>query len=332
MQLTALGWTPARAAQLPAGLLPARVAADHSVGFVVLAESGELQVALRGKLRADRPAVGDWVGIAESAIAALLPRTSAFARKEAGERTRAQVVAANIDYVLVCTAVGADFSPRRIERYVALAYESGAAPVVVITKADLAGAMESHVAEAQGAAPGVPVHAVSVRTGFDELRQYAGAGSTLAMLGSSGVGKSTIVNALLGADIQPTRDVREGDDKGRHTTTARQLFVLDAGGCVIDTPGMRELQLWDADLSQAFPDIEALATQCRFADCTHAHEPGCAVREGADPERLESYLKLAAELASLEQRKTAAGRADRKSLERAGAKALRSRLKEKGRR
>lgn len=328
MDLTLFGWTPALAAQLPPGLEAARVTADHGAGFLVRTADGERAAALRGRLRSERPAVGDWVGLAGSAIAALLPRSSAFTRKEAGEAARPQVVAANVDFVLVCTAVGADFSARRLERYVALAYESRVAPVVVVTKADLG---PPPLDEARAAAPGAPVHAVTREGGFEALRAYASPGRTVALLGSSGVGKSTIVNALAGVDAQAVREVRAGDDKGRHTTTARQLFVLPGGGCVIDTPGMRELQLWDADLEQTFPDVEALAAACRFADCTHAREPGCAVREGIAPERLESYLKLAREVAALEARRSPAGRSERKAAGRAGSKALRSRLEDKGR-
>ena len=331
MELSLLGWTDDRRAQLPAGLEPARVAVDHSVGFVVYTASGERAVQLRGKLREDRPAVGDWVGIADGAIAAVLPRTSLFARKVPGEATRPQAVAANVDFVLVCTAVGRDFSPRRIERYVALAYESGASPIVVLTKTDLAEDLGADLEAAQAAAPGADAHAVSRDSGFEALRAYAGGGRTLALLGSSGVGKSTIVNGLLGEAAQAVREVRKGDDKGRHTTTARHLFVLPEGGCVIDTPGMRELQLWDADLDSTFPDIVALAAACRFGDCTHRHEPGCAVQAGADPERLESYLKLSAELAALEARKSPKAAKERKAAARAGSKALRARLKDKGR-
>ena len=333
MDLSLLGWTDDRAAQLPPGLRAARVSEEHKGGYVVLTAAGELQAALRGKLRADPPAVGDWVGVSESgAIEAVLPRTSALARKVAGDETRAQVAAANVDFVFLCTAVGGDLSPRRLERYAALAWQSGATPVVLLTKADLAADLAADLDVAQAAVPGSDALAVSVEEGFGAVAAYAAGGRTLALLGSSGVGKSTIVNALLGAEAQAVRAVRAGDDKGRHTTSSRALFPLTGGGCIIDTPGMRELQLWDANLEQAFPEIAQLARSCRFGDCTHDHEPGCAVRDAVDPARLASWLELATELDILEARRTAAGRTERKAADRIGSKALRARLRDKGRR
>ena len=333
MDLSLLGWTDDRAAQLPPGLRAARVSEEHKGGYVVLTAAGELQAALRGKLRADPPAVGDWVGVSESgAIEAVLPRTSALARKVAGDETRAQVAAANVDFVFLCTAVGGDLSPRRLERYAALAWQSGATPVVLLTKADLAADLAADLDVAQAAVPGSDALAVSVEEGFGAVAAYAAGGRTLALLGSSGVGKSTIVNALLGAEAQAVRAVRAGDDKGRHTTSSRALFPLTGGGCIIDTPGMRELQLWDANLEQAFPEIAQLARSCRFGDCTHDHEPGCAVRDAVDPARLASWLELATELDILEARRTAAGRTERKGADRIGSKALRARLRDKGRR
>jgi ribosome biogenesis GTPase len=333
VDLSLLGWTDERAAQLPPGLHAARVSQEHKGGYVVIAAAGELQAPLRKKLRGDPPAVGDWVGVSESgAIEAVLPRTSAFARKVAGDETRAQVAAANVDFVFLCTAVGGDFSPRRLERYAALAWQSGATPVVLLTKADLAADLAADLDLAQAAVPGADALAVSVEDGFGAVAAYAAGGRTLALLGSSGVGKSTIVNALLGAEAQAVSEVRAGDDKGRHTTSSRELFPLAGGGCIIDTPGMRELQLWDADLAQAFPEIAELAKSCRFGDCTHDHEPGCAVRDAVDPARLASWLKLASELDVLEARRTAAGRVERKAADRMGSKALRARLRDKGRR
>jgi ribosome biogenesis GTPase len=255
--------------------------------------------------------VGDWVAAAlvageeKAVIEALLPRRTAFTRSDPWSDAE-EVVAANVDTVLVVTAVGRDFSPRRLERYLAAAHESGADPVVLVNKADLADSPP--VDEARAAAPGVPVHVVSAKTGagLEQLEPYLGPGRTVALLGSSGVGKSTLANRLAGTDLA-TGEVRE-DERGRHTTTRRQLVLLPAGGLLLDTPGLRELQLSGADLDETFPEIAELASQCRFRNCSHSHEPGCAVLAAVEagdlpPERHASYVKLAAELAELEERR-----------------------------
>lgn len=305
------------------GLAPARVVRDGREIYALAAASGDHLARPSGRLRhraadrADMPAIGDWVAVAcptgagEAVIHAILPRRSAFRRKAAGRRTDEQIIAANIDTTLVVTALDADFSVRRIERYLALAWDSGAAPVVVLSKADLCANVEAHVAEVELAAPGAPVCALSAlsREGVAALEPHLPSGRTVALVGSSGVGKSTLVNALLGEDRQAVRDVRGSDCKGRHTTTARELIALPTGALLIDTPGMREVALWgDGEgVDDAFADVDQLAECCRFRDCMHLGEPGCAVQQALvqgelDPGRYESYLEMRRELAFLHRK------------------------------
>ncbi len=321
--LAALGWDDVfeRFAPFAAqGLRPARVAVEYQHIYRLYAEEGELLATVAGRLRheatsrADYPAVGDWVAYrhtpdAERArIHGLVPRKSRFTRKIAGSVVAEQVVAANVDTVFLVAGLDGDFNPRRLERYLVLARESGADPAIVLTKADLADDVARSVHAAARVAPGVPVHVVSAPRdeGFDALAAYLQPGKTVALLGSSGVGKSTIVNRLLGEERQKTREVRERDRKGRHTTTHRELILLENGGLLMDTPGMRELQLWDVDegVEETFADIEELALGCRFPNCGHTQEPGCAVKAAIErgelaPERLASYLKLQDELKRL---------------------------------
>jgi ribosome biogenesis GTPase / thiamine phosphate phosphatase len=317
MDLGPLGWTPERAEAFAphaaAGLVPGRVSLEHTHIYRVLTVEGEVLARVAGRLRhraaarADFPAVGDWVALERPAhegdarIRAVLPRRSRFSRRAAGDPTEEQVVAANIDTVFLVAGLDGDFNPRRIERYLLVAWESGAAPVVVLNKADLVDDPERHADEVRALASGVPVLTVSchVTDSLDVLRPHLGVGQTAALLGSSGVGKSTIVNRLIGFDLLRTRDVRVSDSRGRHTSTSRQMVLLPGGGVLIDTPGMRELQLWETGegLAGTFSEIEALAETCRFRDCRHRQEPGCAVRAAvADGElraaRLESYYKL----------------------------------------
>ncbi|MCL4517391.1 MAG: ribosome small subunit-dependent GTPase A [Firmicutes bacterium] len=348
--LESMGWNPhfqrAFEPYAGSGCLAARVASEYQDIYRLYTEQGEVLAKVSGKLRfqargrQDFPAVGDWVAIntgangapAENEVAnqtainpsqaaitpnqavtiqAVLPRRSKFSRKLAGRTTEEQVVAANVNTVFLVTALNGDFNPRRMERYLTMAWESGANPVIILNKADLCDNVELKIAESAAVAIGAPIHAISCtrEEGLDALAPYLKKGCTVALLGSSGVGKSTLVNRLVGDDIRQVRDVRGGDDRGRHTTTNRDLIRLPQGGLIIDTPGMRELQLWDADkgLQDTFEDIAALAGQCRFRDCRHRSEPGCAVQEALisgelDSGRYESYRKLQKELAYLDRK------------------------------
>ena len=316
-------------------LVPGRIVASHGALHRVATETSEVLAEISGRLRhearsvLDLPAVGDFVAAAlrtgeeRGTIHAVLPRRSRFVRGAAGENTREQVVAANVDSVFLVSGLDRDFNPRRIERYLSLAFDSGAVPVILLNKADLRDDADQCLAQVVALAPGTPVHLLSARpgVGLDALEDYLQPRRTLALLGSSGVGKSTIVNKLLGREHFPTREVRLVDQRGRHTTSHRELVSLPGGALLIDTPGMRELQLWSAGsgVSDAFTDIVELAPDCRFRDCGHGNEPGCAVtaaiRNGALPAaRLESYAKLQAELKALETRQDAlARRTQRKS-------------------
>jgi ribosome biogenesis GTPase len=324
--LSALGWNETLAEQFEphaaAGLIPGRVTVQHRGAYDVLTEPGELRCDVAGRLYdessspADLPAVGDWVAVApraeESAgtIQAVLPRRTKFSRKTAWQAAEEQVLASNVDVVFIVTSLNEELNLRRLERYLILARESGAQPVVLLTKTDLSDDVSGAVEDVRSIAFDVPVHALSSVTGegLDDVRSYLRPGVTAALLGSSGVGKSTLVNTLAGEELLTTREIRD-DGQGRHTTTRRELVQLPGGGLVIDTPGMRELQLWVAEegLEETFEDVTSLFEHCRFSDCRHESEPGCAVKEAIAegtlaPERWESYLKLEAELAHLERR------------------------------
>lgn len=315
--LRELGWNPELAEQLEPGLVPGRVAAVHRGAFDVWTERGAVRSRLPGRLMHDGldVGVGDWVGLGDGLVRAVVPRRSAIVRNAAGLTTTAQTLAANVDIAFAVSSLGPDLEPRRIERYLVALWESGAAPEIVLTKADRLDDPWPLVAEVEAVALGVPVHLVSAVTGqgCDMLRARIGEGATAVLLGSSGVGKSTLVNRWLGEETMATNETREDDDEGRHTTTHRQLLVLPGGGLVIDTPGLRELQLWDAGsaaLDATFADVEELAGDCRFADCTHAHEPGCAVlaavESGELPNaRLHSWRKLQRELRAIVLRQDA---------------------------
>ncbi len=327
MSLNDYGWNDSWAERLSEaqveGGVAARVVAEHRELFRVHTGSEEIPARIAGRLRhvasrsAELPAVGDWVVIGsgdergDSLIQMILPRMSVFSRKAAGKRTDEQIVAANVDTVWIVSPADADRNPARIERYLTVVWESGASPVVVLTKADLSAAPERMIAEVAPRAIGAPIHAVSAidGAGLDELEQYLAPGSTIALLGPSGAGKSTLINRLAGREIMRTADVRESDGKGRHTTTHRQLVLLPSGALLLDTPGMRELQLWSAEegLEKSFADIEALAAGCRFSDCGHDSEPGCAVQAAIragelDLPRFSSFRKLEKELGYLERK------------------------------
>lgn len=314
---------------------PARVISQHKNSYSARSETGELRITVAGRLRYriggvdSYPVVGDWLAVAvqpgekKGVIQAILPRKSSFSRKTAGELTQEQVVAANVDTVFLVSGLdgGRNFNLRNIERYLTVAGNSGAQPVIVLNKADVCDDVPSRVGEAELVAADVPVHAVSAASGWglDALRAYISDGDTVALLGHSGVGKSALINALLGEERQQVGAVRAGDRRGRHTTTRRELILLPAGGAVIDTPGMREIQVWGEEgvLGDAFDDIESLAVDCRFKDCRHGGEPGCAVhaaieRGDIDAARLESYLRLKRELRYLEARRNDRTRLDEK--------------------
>jgi ribosome biogenesis GTPase len=355
VSLAYLGFGPALAAEFEpyeeTGLAPGRVAVEHRGALVLLTGEGEIRATVPGRLRhraaspLDLPAVGDWVAYRPGAqgdgavVEAVLPRRTAFVRKTAGFESVEQVVAANVDVVFCVTSLVDDLSARRLERYLTLAWESGAEPVVVLTKADLCRNVEAAVAHVSGVTFGVPVHVVSAVTGegMDELSAHLAGGRTATLVGTSGVGKSTLVNRLCGSERLATAAVRS-DGRGRHTTTHRELVVLDSGGCLIDTPGMRELVLWDAEegLDRAFEDVDDLARGCRFSDCEHHTEPGCAVREaiatGAlDAARLESFRHLQRELRYLEIRHDARARSEERKRWQATSKEGRERAQQKRR-
>ena len=309
------GWEAAFAEHRAAGLVPARVAVQHRGAYDLMHEHGEQRASAANRLVREEglPAVGDWVGLdpTSNLIEALLPRRTSISRKEVWQATREQILAANVDVAFLVQALPLDFNLRRLERYLAMAWESGAQPVVLLTKTDLVEDVQPYLDELEGVTLGsCPVQAVSAKTGegIDDLRTWLEPNKTAVLLGSSGVGKSTIVNTLVGEELLPTQEVREDDQMGRHTTTRRELILIPTGGVVLDTPGIRELQLWDADLEQTFGDIEEIARRCRFADCNHDREPGCAIREALEdgtlsPERWQSYVKLQRELEAVEVRR-----------------------------
>jgi ribosome biogenesis GTPase len=325
-------------------LVPGRVSAQHRGTWLVATEEADDLVEITGRLRHDAapgelPVVGDWIGLRDGLIDAVLTRSSKFSRKTPWTEISEQVLVANVDVAFLVMGLDErDFKLRRLERYLTTAWEGGAIPVIVLNKADLAADLDAQVAETESVAFGVPVHVVSAEAGegVDELRVHLAGGQTAALLGSSGVGKSTIINRLLGEERFKTAEVRS-DGRGRHTTSHRELVAVPGGGVLIDTPGLRQLQLWENDggLDQAFLDVAELVAECRFSDCQHRTEPGCAVNaalaSGALPrDRWESYLKLQRELAHLERKLDPKLRSEERKRWAARTKAHRQRRKVTG--
>lgn len=308
------GWASSLEQQQDDNLIPARVAAQHRGEYEVWSADGELRARAAGRLYYEHevgepiPAVGDWVAVQDTTITGILPRRSAFIRKRAGLGSDEQVLAANVDTAFLLAGLDDDFSLRRLERYITTAWDSGAEPVVVLTKADLCDDVADALLQVETVAIGVPVYPVSNVTGIgvEELSAHLRPGGTIVLLGSSGVGKSSLLNRLAGEELMRTGGLA-ADGTGRHTTTHRELVRLPAGALAIDTPGLRELQFWEGDLHAAFEDIEALAAECRFRDCAHAREPGCAVLAAVDNgtlalDRLRSWRKLQRELEAIAAR------------------------------
>lgn len=305
------------------GFTLGRVALEHKRMYRVWTENGEPLCEVSGKFtytasgREDYPAVGDWVVLQErinenrGTIHAILPRSSKFSRKSAGRVTEEQIVASNVDTIFLVNSLNEDLNLRRIERYLLLTWESGANPVIILSKSDLCENIDAKMAEVESIALGVPIIAISAfnNSGIEKVEEFLKPGKTIALLGSSGVGKSTITNHLLGKEKQTVQEIRESDDKGKHTTTHREMILLPNGAILIDTPGMRELQLWESNdgVSESFSDVEQLTEICRFRDCKHEKEPGCAVHRAIEmgelsKERLNSYKKLLKELAYLDRK------------------------------
>lgn len=298
------------------GLFIARITEQHRELYKAISEYGEIDASVSGKLAYNAegqtafPAVGDWVMIdrmdgstGNAIIHHILRRKSVLARQAAGTENAGQVIAANIDTIFICMSLNADFNIRRIERYLTIAWDSMATPVIVLTKSDLCDDLPQKLDEIASVSMGAEIIVCSSenRDGFDEINAYIGQGKTIAFVGSSGVGKSTLINRLMGQDVLATKAIREDDAKGRHTTTYRQLLLLPSGGIVIDTPGMRELQIYTGNLSKTFEDVEEIAARCKFGDCSHGAEPGCAIREAIEngtlsAKRFESYQKLQREV------------------------------------
>jgi ribosome biogenesis GTPase len=347
--LSRIGWTPAIEDQFTPyaadGLEPARVAVEHRGAYVLYTARGERSAELSGRLRHaagsrdELPAVGDWVAVSDpegstrALVQAVLPRRTKFSRMAANDhgQTVEQVVAANVDVVFLVAGLDGDLDARRLERYLTLGWESGAEPVVVLTKSDLCDDAEGTVLEVESVAIGVPVHPVSNVTGegVEELARYFAGERTVAALGSSGVGKSSLVNRLAGEELMAIGDLR-ADGRGRHSTTNRQLLLLPQGGLFLDTPGMRELRLWESGggLDATFDDVAAAAERCRFADCAHRTEPGCAVRQAIadgtlDPERFASWRKLENELRHLALKQDARLRSEARKERRRFARSMR---------
>jgi ribosome biogenesis GTPase len=334
------------------GLVPARVIAEHRGLYRIAGTAGEMPAEVTGRLmfqaeeRLDYPVVGDWVATAvydqgeRAVIRSILPRASVLARKHAGRKIEGQAIAANIDIIFIVIGLDHNFNLNRVERYLAVASGSGARSIVILSKSDLAADSEGRAAEVRSRTDNAAVIAASARTGsgLEGIRELLNGGRTGCFIGSSGVGKSSLINRLAGSELLRTSEVRSADSRGRHTTSHRELFVLDSGGIVIDTPGMRELGIWDSreGIERAFADIEQLAAGCAFRDCTHRIEPECAVRAAVDagelePARYENFLKLGREQEHLEARTDRFKQQEKKAYDKALSKAVKDVSKRKGR-
>jgi ribosome biogenesis GTPase / thiamine phosphate phosphatase len=354
VSLATLGWSAVRemafAPHAANGLVPGRVVLEHNHVFRVLTAEGEQLAESAGRMkhraagRQALPVVGDWVAVrpdpgGRAQICEVLPRTTAFSRKSAGRETEEQVMAANIDTVFIVFGLDMPVNPSAIERYLVVVRHSGAAPVVVLNKADLVDDVAEAVGDAMVAAGGAPVVAASTKTGvgLEFLENSLAPGITIALIGPSGAGKSSLVNRLIGHELLTTGEVRDWDARGRHTSVHRQLVVRERGGLIIDTPGMRELQLWDTDaVTDTFADIAALAGTCRFRDCRHDREPGCAVKAAVDAGtfdagRYASFLKLQAEQDAIEKKRDERSLAEAKRAGKMGSRAMKSLQKDRQR-
>jgi len=350
VDLAELGWgepfPSAFEPQAALGREPGRVVAEDRGLYLVATTGGEIRAAVTGRLRFEAggnpaafPAVGDWVALDVredgGTIQALLPRRTAFSRLAPGDETYAQVLGANIDVVFIVTSLNREFNVRRLERYLSAVWESGARPIILLSKADLAQDLEGCRLAAEASAPGVPILVVSAvdGTGLDDVRALMAPGRTVAVVGSSGVGKSTLINALAGQDLQAVSDVRLDDARGRHTTSRRHLIHLGGAGLILDTPGMREFALLDdVGLATSFADVESAAATCRFSDCAHRSEPGCGVRAAIASgalavERLEAFGKLEREAAAAERRVDAVARIEERRRWKVIHKSVRAHMK-----